>query len=336
MFFVKVKLKMKTLKLKIYLLTIVCFLFAAYLVAQETVGIDSANLTKLIEFSSDTYTDEIMVICKNQVVCHWTNESCDSVYFNTASMIKSWTGLVVGILLDKGLISSEEDLVCQYIPEWKDGCAHEVTIKHLLTMSSGLNRKNGAQGILAADDMHQFVLNVKLDTLPNIRFNYSNESVQLLGVLIENVTGKSANDYFNEVLFEPLEMTSSQLGKDNKGNDVVFGGAITTMDDASKIGLLMMNGGMHEGKQIVSKAWINKSLTPSKNAPYYGYLWWLDNISENKNFAATGDFGQMTIIFPNLNLIYLRKQSCNKDISGNMKWMGPDFLKLIASIVVKK
>jgi CubicO group peptidase (beta-lactamase class C family) len=328
-------LKMKVLKLQIYILTLVCFFNGLELVAQQGAEIDSTNLAKLIEFSNNTYTDEIMVICKNQVVCHWEREDCDSVYFNTASMIKSWTGLVIGILLDKGLISSEEDLVCKYIPQWKDGCEYKITIKNLLTMSAGLNRKSGAQGILAVEDMHQYALNVKLDTLPNIRFNYSNESVQLLGLVIEKVAGKSANDYFHEVLFEPLEMDSSRLGKDPKGNDVVFGGAITTVDDAAKIGLLMANEGKYDGKQIISEAWINKSLAPSKTASFYGYLWWLDNNSENKNFAATGDFGQMTIVFPDLDLIYLRKQSCNKELSGNMKWMGPDFLTLISSIVIK-
>lgn len=98
----------------------------------------------------------------------------------------------------------------------------------------------------------------------------------------------------------------------------------------------MMNNGIHDNEQIVSESWIKKSVSPSEKAPYYGYLWWLDNNSENKNYAATGDFGQMTIVFPNLELVYIRRQSCNKDISGNMKWMGPDFLKLLSSIIKDK
>jgi hypothetical protein len=54
-----------------------------------------------------------------------------------------------------------------------------------------------------------------------------------------------------------------------------------------------------------------------------------------KIFAAAGDFGQMTIIFPGLDLIYLRQPSCNKDISGNMTRMGPQFLEMIADVVAK-
>ena len=68
-------------------------------------------------------------------------------------MVKSWTGLVLGILIDKGLIPSEEALACDFIPEWEDGCKHQVTLKNLLTMSAGLNKRRGAQGILAVEDM---------------------------------------------------------------------------------------------------------------------------------------------------------------------------------------
>ena len=306
------------------------------LVAQQETKIDSSNLLKLIEFSEATFTDEIMVMHENKVVCHWKNIDCDTVYFNTASMVKSWTGLVIGILIDNELISSEDDLVCQYIPEWKDGCRHKITIKNLLTMSAGLNTRRGAQGILAVEDMNDYALNLELDTLPDIEFSYSNESVQLLGVIIENLTGKSANEYFHEVLFETLGMDSTRLGMDPIGHDMVYGGAFTTLDDAANIGMLMINGGKYNNKQIVSESWIRKSITPSEKAPFYGYLWWLDYNSEYKSFAATGDGGQMTIVFPELDLVFLRQQSCNLEKSGNMTWMGPDFLKLIATVVKEK
>lgn len=305
------------------------------LFAQQKSEINTENLQQLIEFSKATYTDEIMLVQNNEVICNWKNSECDSMYFNTASMVKSWTGLVIGILIDKGLIESEDDLVCNYIPEWKDGCRNQVSIKNLLTMSAGLNKRRGAEGILALDSINQYVVNLELDTLPNIRFHYSNESVQLLGVIIEKVTGRSANDVFQEVLFAPLGMDSTRLHKLPSGQDVVFGGAKTTVIDAANIGLLMLNRGKHNNRQIVSEEWVKKSITPSEKAAFYGYLWWLDNNSEDKNFAATGDGGKLTIVFPDLNLVFIRQQSCNLDISGNMPWMGPDYLKLIASVINK-
>ena len=297
------------------------------------IDMDSSKLNELIDFSIKSYTDEFMLIHKNEVLHHWENKQCDSSSFNTASMVKSWTGLVIGLMIDSGLLDSENDQVCKYLPEWKDGCENNVTIKHLLTMSAGINQRRGAQGILAIHDMHDYALNMKLDTFPNVRFSYSNESVQLLGLLIEKVSGKTSNDFYKEILFNPLGMHSTRLGKDPSGNDIAFGGAKTTIEDAAKIALLMLNNGKHNGHQFLSSDWVRKSVTPSEKAAYYGYLWWIDGMSEDKNYAATGDFGQMTIVFPDLELIYLRRQSCNKDISGNMNWMGPHFLKLIASIV---
>ena len=303
--------------------------------AQQDSSFNQAALDSLLQFSQSTYTDEFMLIHEGKVTYHWQNQDCNAPTFNTASMVKSWTGLVVGKLIDRGLIESEEEQVCQYIPEWQDGCEYEVTIKDLLTMSAGINRKRGAEGIVDEKDMNAYARSVKLDTLPGIRFNYSNASVQLLGIIIEAASGKSAGEVFAEVLFEPLGMDSTSLAQDEAGNDVVFGGATTTIEDASKIGRLMLNEGRYDGRQIVPESWVKKSVNPSEHASFYGYLWWLDNNSAYKNFAATGDFGQMTIVFPELELVYLRQQSCNKDISGNMKWMGPQFLEMVADVVAK-
>jgi len=127
-------------------------------------------------------------------------------------------------------------------------------------------------------------------------------------------------------------MDSSRLGKDPNGTDVVFGGARTCLYDAAKIGLLMSNEGKYKNKQIISESWINQSVTPSEKAPYYGYLWWLDYGSEDKNYAATGDGGQLTIVFPDLNLVFLRRQYCNNTQGSDMTWL-PGLLKKIPPII---
>lgn len=297
---------------------------------------DALQVQKLIAFCDSTKADEILVLHAGKPVCHWKNPHCDSVYMGTASMVKSWTGLAVGCLIDRGLIKSVDDRVCQYLPEWGPGCEQDVRIRHLLTMSAGLNRR-GPRGILSKSDMNAYALQLKLDTFPDVRFSYSNESAQLLGILIEKVAKKPVDKCFREWLFAPLGMDSTTLSRDSAGNLLTYGGCITTLQDAAQIGLLMLQKGQYKGRQVVSEQWIDASVTPSKLAPYYGYLWWLDNQSEHKNFAATGDLGQMTIVFPALDLVFVRRQNC--DLSSNsiaMRWMGPDFLKLVASVVMEK
>lgn len=296
--------------------------------------IDYNKIEKLISFC-DTTTEatEVLIFHKGKQVTHWKDTNCDSLYMNTASMVKSWTGLVVGILIDKNIIDSISAPVSKYLPDWKAGVENKITIKHLLTMTAGIKRRSGAQGILAEDDMYSYLINFEPDTLPGIQFGYSNESVQLLGMVIESATGMKANDVFRKYLFEPMQMDSSKLVKDAAGNDIVFGGARTTISNAAKVGQLMMQKGKYNGNQIVSEKWVKESVSPGKLAPFYGYLWWIDNASPNHNYAATGDGGQLTIIYPDLELIFLRRQSCYPNGGHNMPWMGPYFLNLIADIV---
>lgn len=315
-----------------------------YLFSQS---INHDNLNKLLAFCDSTKADEILIAHKEEIIKHWhrtdfrnlqtdtTLARCNNPYMPTASMVKSWTGLLIGILIDKGFIDNVDDYVCKYLPEWQIGCQNNITIKHLLTMTGGFKRLGGG-GILSQSDMNKFAWTLKPDTLPGIRFSYSNESVQLLGILAERVTKLKGDEIFNKYIIEPLEMDSTSFSKDSLGNIAFFGGCTTTVRNAYKVGQLMLNKGKWKDKQIVSEHWVIASTTPSQLAPYYGYLWWIDRNSKYWNYAATGDLGRMTIVFPELDLVFVRNQSCDLSPSSiNMSWMGPQFLELIYKILQK-
>lgn len=308
-------------------------------------NINRDNLNSLIEYCDSTKADEIVISHQGKIITHWKRNDfsaiqgrdnvaeCQTPYMGTASMVKSWTGLLIGILLDKGLIKHVDDFVCQYIPEWEIACQNKITIKHLLTMTAGYKRLGGS-GVLSQSNMNQFVLTLKPDTLPGIRFSYSNESAQALGIVIERLTGQKADEAFQRFLFKPLDIDSTSFAKDASGNVLLFGGCSTTASNALKIGELMLNRGRMGDEQIVSEKWITESTTPGPLAPYYGYLWWIDKNSRYWNYAATGDVGQMTIVFPELNLVFVRRQSCDlSPTSRNMSWMGGDFLNMIIDVV---
>lgn len=316
-----------------YYLLFVC-LFASPLLGQE--AINQEKLSDLLALCDSTRADEIGIYHKGALVTHWRrDEACADRIFNTASMVKSWTGLVVGIMIDRGTFKSVDDPICDYLPDWEAGCQNNITLKDLLTMSAGLFRK-GPRGILSKTNMDTYALQIEPDTVPGIKFSYSNESVHLLGMAIEAATGKSAQDVFQEVLFTPLGMDSTHLVTDDAGNYVTYGGAQTTVRDAAAVGQLLLNKGTWSGKRIVSEDWINASIQPGTYAPYYGYLWWLDTRSEHPNVAAMGDYGKLTIVFPTLDLVFVRAQTCDLLQDIQMSWMGPSFLKAIAEIVVEK
>jgi CubicO group peptidase (beta-lactamase class C family) len=301
-------------------------------VSAQSVGIDQEKLELLLTVCAESKADKVLIFHQNEQIAFWENPTCDSAYMNTASMVKSWVPLGVGILLEEGLISSVDDPVCTYLPEWKSGCENSVTIRHLLTMSSGLLKRPVGASALVQKDINSFVLQLQTDTLAGVRWSYSNEGVQLLGILIEKVSGKTVGDFFAESFFEPLGMDSTSFYADEAGNEIIFGGCKTTVQDASKMGLLMLNQGKFKGHQILPARWVEEIITPAATNEYYGMLWWLDQA--NNNYAAMGDFGQMTIVFPEKELVFIRQQSCgNQDRSQNMNWMGPAFLEMLGSIV---
>ncbi len=302
---------------------------------QTDLGIDAGKLIELRQTSQDTDADGILVVHRGEIIDEWYNSECDSVFMNTASLMKSITGVMLGVLVQEGLIKSENDLVCDYLPEWKAGCKHKVTIKHLLTMTSGLKKRRASTGpkrfIFAEKDFFSFLMEQTLDTLPGAIFSYSNEGVQLLAPIIERACGMEVEACFKKKLFEPLGMESTSLMKDPSGNAIVFGGAKTTLRDISRIGQLMLNKGCLNGKQLISEDWVSKSTSPIPQSNFYGYLWWID--AANNNFAAMGDFGQLCIIFPGKELIYTRYQTCSNTPGNNMGWMGPKFIQLIGSVI---
>jgi hypothetical protein len=328
---------------KIIILLVLLMTVQSFTFSQK---INSEKLNTLFEFCDSSKADEVLISIDGKVISHWKRmdhstlqidsslqSNCNKPYMVTASMIKSWTGLLIGILIDKNYIENVNDLACKYLPDWQSGCQNNITIKHLLSMTGGFKRL-GPRGILSKSDMNNFALSLKPDTVPDIKFSYSNESVQLLGILAEKVTKLKGDEIFNKFIFTPLEMDSTSFSKDSAGNIIFFGGCTTTVKNACKIGQLMLNKGKYNDKQIVSEQWVNQSTTPGKLAPYYGYLWWIDKNSKYWNYSATGDLGQMTIVFPELNIVFIRKQSCDVSQSSvSMSWMGPKFLELIYSIL---
>jgi len=288
------------------------------------------QVDSLLDFTRETGADAMLLLYRGERVAGFSNPDCKK-RMNTASMVKSWTSLVIGRLVEAGLLRVD-DKVCSYLPEWEAGCAADVKIAQLLTMSAGLAKRPAPESVLAQEDMNSFVLSTELDYTPGTRWSYSNESVQLLGLVMERVTQQSVQEVFREYLFDPLGMDSTTLVTDEAGNYVVYGGALTTVEDAAQIGRLMLNEGELNGQRLLSREWIQQSVTPSANSKNYGYLWWIDQA--RNNYAAMGDFGQMTIVFPQRDLIYLRKQACNNDDpSRNLYFMGPPFLELIRSTV---
>ena len=151
-------------------------------------------------------------------------------------------------------------------------------------------------------------------------FKYSSAGAHVLSAIITSVTGKSAREFANEQLFQPLGMRGipnynmkafgfdDLFGKDVKGwvhdpNGISTGGwgLTLTVKDMAKFGQMYLNEGIHNGKQILSKSWIKESTEMNTNQ--YGYLWWLREEDGIFSYCAMGDGGNMICCIPEKELV---------------------------------
>lgn len=289
-----------------------------------------------------------LVAYKGHVVQEWYRVEHRNSFVDTRSAVKSWTGLLTGMLIADGAIDSVGVPVAKWIPEWTAGAQADVTIRHLLTMTSGLSDRTGNRmtipppdsataasippgpGVVAAENTTGSVFDLHLDFPPGERFSYSNEGVQLLSPILERAAGMSLARYARERLFGPLGMENTRLMVDAFYNTVTFGGAETTLSEFARIGQLMLNDGMWNGTQIVPRSWIARSTTPIPQMNSYGFLWWLD--PKRGNFAATGSLDNVCIVFPELNLVVARMQR-DPQPDATVKYQSVETLNLLRRIV---
>ena len=242
------------------------------------------------------------------------------------SVSKSVTSLLVGIALDRKLIASVDEPVVGFFPEFaalKTPGLDRITLRSLLTMSSGLrwdenlpwtDPRNDEPHLGKDADPIRYVLSKPLASPPDTAWNYNGGGTDLLGNIVERVSGKPFDAFAREALFQPLGITDWKWETYENGRVSPAAGLRLRPRDAAKIGQLVLNRGSWGGQQIVSAAWIAQSVAPRFQAIgyfgglfFYGYQWWLGRtLSGEKEItwiAAVGLGGQRIVIIPELDLV---------------------------------
>jgi len=234
------------------------------------------------------------------------------------SMAKSITSILIGCAIDDQLIHSVDEPITNYIPELKKNGFEQVTIEHLLQMTSGLKFNEGYAnpfGDVATfyygRNLRKAIGKMKTKSAPGLHFEYLSGNAELLGLVLERaLKNKSITEYFQEKLWKPLGMEyegSWSLDKKKDGLEKTFCCVNARARDFAKIGRLYLNEGNWNGNQIVSKEWVHQSTkvdTLNGSAWYYQYQWWLP--TKNGDFMAQGILGQYIYVNPSKNLIVVR------------------------------
>jgi CubicO group peptidase (beta-lactamase class C family) len=245
------------------------------------------------------------------------------------STSKSVISLLVGVAIDRKLVASADEPVVKFFPEYSSITSpswDQVTLRHLLTMSSGMqwdeNRgwndpKNDEPHLGSEADPIRYILSKPIAKPPDTVWTYNGGGTDLLGNILERVSGKPLGAFAREVLFQPLGITDFEWRNYPKNGKIAPAiGLRIRPRDAAKIGQLVLDRGAWGGRQIVSPEWIAQSLRPRFQAIgyfsglfFYGQQWWLGRSiageSEVKWIAAMGSGGQRLFIVPDRDLVVM-------------------------------
>ncbi|MFP4040197.1 MAG: serine hydrolase domain-containing protein [Desulfosudaceae bacterium] len=245
------------------------------------------------------------------------------------SISKSVVSALFGIAVGEGHIQSIEQTVTEYLPFLKDSGYNGVRIKDVLQMSSGIDfnedytdffsdiNRLGRAWVLDYP-LDKFVASLKAGVEPGTYNRYISTDTLVLSMIIAAATGKSLTEYTAEKLWKPAGMESDAFWLvDGAGMEATFGGLNAVLRDLARFGLIYLNNGKIQGKQIVPADWVEASVTP--DAPHlmpgenpasewvfgYGYQWWIPE-NPDGDFIALGICGQAVYVYPRYNIVIAR------------------------------
>jgi CubicO group peptidase (beta-lactamase class C family) len=288
-------------------------------------GIDEARLqTAFNVASSEPHLKSLLIIRNGYLVSEkYFGADADTTTNNVYAVTTSFLSTLVGIAIQAGAIQSVDQSIADFlvpavVPSL-DAEHRGITIRHLLTMSSGLQwqeDKKAEWDAFAASPytaLWQYALSKPVAEPPGTRINYNSGAASLLSVVLTRAMGTNTLDFARQALLEPLGIHSIGWIKDG---DYWYGGSAMRMRprDVAKLGALFVNGGVSAGRQVVPADWIAKSMTPiaANGVPYrygpvasmnYGFMWWIDRQPDRDAFFAWGFGGQFVYCVPALRLV---------------------------------
>ncbi len=234
------------------------------------------------------------------------------------SVAKSFTSTLVGAAVRDGYIKSLDDKVTTYIPDLKGSAYDDVTVKQLLTMTSGVkwnedytdpksdvamsDRVTPDPGV---DATVSYMRKLPREAPAGSKWVYKTGETNLIGVLVSSATKKTVSQYLSEKLWKPFGMEQDAAWITGSTGHEISGCCLSaSLRDFARLGVFMLGGGVAKGKPVLPDDWIASATTKQADIGVsgrgYGYQWWTN---DDGTYAAQGIFGQGIFIDPKRKLV---------------------------------
>lgn len=320
-------------------------------------GMDPGILSGAGEYAGEPqrYTQGVVIVRHNVIVAEWYfgDADMDSVAISW-SIAKSFSSALVGIAIGEGSISGVESPMTEFFPEWAGTDKADMTLGHVLSMTSGLDWDEGYEDdptgsdviriLIYEPDAVAYVAGLELAHEPGSHWAYSSGDSMLLSGVLEQATGMRAAEYAEQVLFSPIGMEPVEWDSDPSGHTLTYCCLETSSRQFAKFGLLYLRQGKWDDTQVVPAEWVDESTQPSQeHYAGYGYQWWLYT-PDDPDFAgcsklpadlfmALGHHTQFIFVIPSLDLVIVRN---GVPMVSPDDWNDCDFLAPILESIISE
>ena len=279
-------------------------------------GFDETILTNACDLAEGfSFFNAYLIVRNGCLIVEWYHPSYDKDdYHPIFSVTKSLVSALVGIAISENYIDSVNQTLLTYFPEYTDAGLDprmsDVTIRHLLTMTSGVDGSDYPY-YLGTDWIGDTIIQ-PLAFDPGEDYLYTDYGAHLLSGIITRATGMSTLEFARQYLMGPLGIEIVLWNQDPAGYYLGGSNMMMTPRDLARFGYLFLNNGLADGIRIVSESWVEESLEyhlrpfddwASTDDIGYGYLWWLGIIGGYRFFSAMGYGGQLVFVIPDLDMV---------------------------------
>ena len=295
----------------------------------ESQGISSVRLARFLkELAAKESTDihQALVVRNGFVICECGFAPYKrGVWHASYSMCKSIVGMAVGMLVAEEKLKLTDRVTDFFRKRSLRNLLRmrDVTVEHLLTMTSGVSFRE--TGIIAGNDWVKGFLEAGLDGTPGKDFEYNSMNTYMLSAIVTELTGETLTEYLRPRLWEPLGIRRIFWEVCPMGITKGGWGLFLRPEDAAKLGMLYLQKGRWNGRQLVPAEWVEASCRPSAQAPEvmsthgYGYQPWMR--SREGSFNYNGMLGQNVVAYPDMNLVVVTNAGSH-DLFQNCELMG--------------